>query len=81
MSNVANSILQLLSEAAAFVRETEDQPLAKATADVLQAMQVDFIVTKRDDLVNQAIMRSLEESGSLGLGVPDLASLRTERPN
>jgi hypothetical protein len=81
MSSVVDSILELLCETSALVRETRDQPLANATAHVLHAMQVDLLIGQREDWVYQTIMRSLVESGALSVGVQDLASLRTHGPN
>lgn len=72
-NNVLGAILELLSGTAALVRETNDGPLANATADVLKAIKVDMTIGQREDLVYQTIMRSLMETGALGVGVFDLA--------
>jgi hypothetical protein len=81
MSNVVDSILELLTETTALVHETEDRPLANATAAVLQAMRVDCLIGQREDWVYQTIMRNLVETGALGVGVQELVSLRTHRLN
>jgi hypothetical protein len=81
MSNVVDSILELLTETTAFVHETEDGPLANATAAVLQAMHLDCLIGQREDWVYQTIMRSLVETGALGISVQEFVSLRTHRPN
>jgi hypothetical protein len=81
MTDVVDSILELLSETASLARDTTDGPLASAAADVLRAMHLDSIIGQRENWVYQTIMQSLVETGALGVGVPDLASLRTHRPN
>jgi hypothetical protein len=81
MTEVVDSILDLLSETATFAREISDGPLANAAAEALRAMQLDSIIGQRESWVYQTIMQNLVETGALGLGVTDLASLRTHRPN
>lgn len=81
MTDVVDSILDLLGETASVARETTDGPLASAAAEVLRAMLLDSIIGQRENWVYQTIMQSLVETGALGLGVTDLAYLRTHRPN
>jgi hypothetical protein len=81
MTDVVDSILDLLGETASVARETTDGPLASAAAEVLRAMLLDSIIGQRENWVYQTIMQSLVETGALGLGVTDLAYLRTDRPN